>query len=267
MTGTRDTQQDGSIQAMLRDSGLEAATELRSSLEQLRALVPEQAPAPRADLAALLAAGTATSPATRTAPLDRAPSADGALPAGVVSLAERRKSRNRRLAVVGGAVIGAMTLGAGAVAASSEDFRHNLSQSVGVIFQPPAHNTPAPQPAGPSPASVPAGPVPPSSPAATGTPSGTPAPAARIPGLRPTPAPAATPPAVGRGGILPAPAHASAARGPWATRFRRRPPAPRPRSGHAHLPGRRAHQSPRPALGRWAITSRPFSGSPRTTTA
>lgn len=205
MTGTRDTQQDGSIQAMLRDSGLEAATELRSSLEQLRALVPEQAPAPRADLAALLAAGTATSPATGTAPLERASSVDGSLPPGVVSLAERRKSRNRRLAVVGGAVIGAMSLGAGAVAASSEDFRHNLSQSVGVIFQPPAHNFPAPQPAGPSPASVPAVPVPPSSPS-TGTPSGTPSPEARVPGAPAPIAPAATPPAVGRGVILPAPA-------------------------------------------------------------
>ena len=57
MTGTREPQQDGSIQAMLRDSGLEASTELRSSLEELRALVPDRAPAPRADLAALLAAG------------------------------------------------------------------------------------------------------------------------------------------------------------------------------------------------------------------
>ena len=40
MTGTRDTQQDGSIQAMLRDSGLEAAPELRNTLEQLKALGP-----------------------------------------------------------------------------------------------------------------------------------------------------------------------------------------------------------------------------------
>lgn len=207
MTGTRDTQQDGSIQAMLRDSGLEAATELRTSLEQLRALVPEQASAPRDDLAALLAAGTTGSPATGTAPLDRASSVDAALPAGVVSLADRRKSRNRRLAVVGGAVIGAMSLGAGAVAASSEDFRHNLSLSVGAIFQPTAHKPLAPQPAGSSPASVPAGPVPPSSPATAGTPSGMPSPAARIPGAPATSAPpAATPPAVGRGGILPTPA-------------------------------------------------------------
>ena len=59
MTGTRDPQQDGTIQAMLGDSGLESAAELRSALEQLRAVVPDAAPAPRADLAALLAAGTA----------------------------------------------------------------------------------------------------------------------------------------------------------------------------------------------------------------
>ena len=57
MTGTRDPQQDGSIHAMLGDSGLESAAELRSALEQLRAVVPDAAPAPRADLAALLAAG------------------------------------------------------------------------------------------------------------------------------------------------------------------------------------------------------------------
>ena len=59
MTGTRDSQQDGSIQEMLSDSDLETAAELRSALEQLRALVPDAAPAPRADLAALLAAGAA----------------------------------------------------------------------------------------------------------------------------------------------------------------------------------------------------------------
>ena len=58
MTGSHEPQQDGSIQAMLCDSGLEAATELRRSLEELRALVPDRAPAPRADLAALLAAGS-----------------------------------------------------------------------------------------------------------------------------------------------------------------------------------------------------------------
>ena len=57
MTGTRDPQQDGSIHAMLCDSGLESAAELRSALEQLRTVVPDESPAPRPELAALLAGG------------------------------------------------------------------------------------------------------------------------------------------------------------------------------------------------------------------
>ena len=133
------------------------------------------------------------------------------LPAGVTSLAERR-GRKRRLAIVGGAVVGAMTLGAGAVAASSEDFRHSVSHTVGVIFQPAGHGSPAPEHVQPSPSSVPALPAP----AATSRP-GTPG-APRLTGRGRTPnssstpgspaaghKPPATPPAVGRDGILPTP--------------------------------------------------------------
>lgn len=230
MTGTRDPQQDGSIQAMLSDSGLEAATELRSALELLRAVAPDAAPAPRADLAALLAAGSTRSnapvlattmalPTVATTALPVVASAEAAadesLPAGVTSLAERR-GRKRRLAIVGGAVVAAMTLGAGAVAASSEDFRHSVSQSVSVIFQPAGPGTPDPEHVQPSPSSVPAFPAP----AAT-SPAGTPEPApSRAPRSAPTRAakdgdedsdkqsgrrPRTTPPAFGRGGILPSP--------------------------------------------------------------
>lgn len=219
MTGTREPQQDGSIQAMLRDSGLEASTELRSSLEELRALVPDRAPAPRADLAALLAAGTpgfsalgsaaGGSPATTTAIPTVASSpdhTDEALPAGVTSLAERR-GRKRRLAIVGGAVVGAMTLGAGAVAASSGDFRESVNHTVGVIFQ-PSGKTPdvTPEPAKPSPADIPAAPVPSNAAGATTRPTADAVPqapesAASVP-AKPG---AATPPAVGRGGVLPTP--------------------------------------------------------------
>ncbi len=212
MTGTRDPQQDGSIQAMLSDSGLESAAELRSALEQLRAVVPDAAPTPRADLAALLAAGAAgvTGPAApvsaATTALPAVASAKDAanqsLPTGVTSLAERR-GRKRRLAVVGGAVVGAMTLGAGAVAASSEDFRHSVSQTVGVIFLPAGHGTPAPEHVQPSPSQVPALPAP----AATFGP-GTAPTGAGSPNSSSTPgSPAAghTPPAVGRDGILPTP--------------------------------------------------------------
>ena len=216
MTGTRDPQQDGSIHAMLSDSGLESAAELRSALEQLRAVVPDAAPAPRADLAALLAAGAAGPAAPVAAPTTVLPvvasaedAADESLPAGVMSLAERR-GRKRRLAIVGGAVVGAMTLGAGAVAASSEDFRHSVSQSVGVIFQPAGHGTPPPGHVQPSPSSVPALPAPagtsrPGAPGAAPTGAGTPN-SGSTPG---SPAAGnkspATPPAVGRDGILPAP--------------------------------------------------------------
>jgi hypothetical protein len=220
MTGTREPQQDGSIQAMLRDSGLEGSTELRSSLEALRALVPDRAPAPRADLAALLSAGASGSgahgpsadvsaaPTTTAMPaVASAPDhTDDALPAGVTSLAERR-GRKRRLAIVGGAVVGAMTLGAGAVAASSGDFRESVHHTVGMIFQ-PSGETPdvAPVPAKPSPADIPAAPVP-SNPAGATTPPAEdavpqpPGAAAEVP-AKPD---AGTPPAVGRGGVLPTP--------------------------------------------------------------
>lgn len=220
MTGTRDPQQDGSIQAMLSDSGLETAAELRSALEQLRDLVPDAAPAPRADLAALLAAG-ATGPATRDSAMTMAlptvttatDAADESLPTRVTSLAERR-GRKRRLAIVGGAVVGAMTLGAGAVAASSEDFRHSVSRTVGVIFHPAVHPAPAPEHVQPSPSDVPAIPVPGATAAATGNPGGPAAGTATSSKAsrgvssdgktRPATAPTA-PPAVGRDGILPTP--------------------------------------------------------------
>ena len=220
MTGTREPQQDGSIQAMLRDSGLEASTELRSSLEELRALVPDRAPAPRADLAALLANGApgfsapgsaaGGSSATTTTAMPAVASApdhsNEALPAGVTSLAERR-GRKRRLAIVGGAVVGAMTLGAGAVAASSGDFRESVNHTVGMIFQ-PSGETPdvAPEPAKPSPADIPAAPVPSKATGATTPPAAdavpqAPGSAAAVP-AKPG---ADTPPAVGRGGVLPTP--------------------------------------------------------------
>lgn len=220
MTGTRDPQQDGSIHAMLRDSGLESSTELRSSLEELRALVPDRAPAPRADLAALLSGGQGANAATEaattmmpavTAATTALPAVAAAdqpgedLPAGVVSLTERR-GRKRRLAIVGGAVIGAMTLGAGAVAASSEDFRDSVSKTVGIIWQ-PVDEAPdvAPEPARPSPADVPAAPAP------AKVPGGATPPAAVVPeapgstGTVPETPVAPAPPAVGRDGVLPDP--------------------------------------------------------------
>jgi hypothetical protein len=151
MTGTHATRQKDSALEMLRDAGIEPSVGLTAALDELRALVPDRAPAPRADLAALLAAGVV------------APATD-ALPANVISLSERR-GRKRRLAVASGAVIAAMTLGAGAVAAASEDFRAGVGQTVGVILKPAAAPVPVPAPAPapvsePSPAAIPAEPSP-----------------------------------------------------------------------------------------------------------
>ena len=211
MTGTREPQQEGRIQAMLQDAGLESSTELRRSLEELGALVPDRAPAPRPDLVALLARGSFASAAATTAAMPTVPPAldarESPLPAGVSSLAERR-GRKRRLAIVSGAVLGAMTLGAGAVAASSEDFRENVSHTVGSIFQ-PTGQTPdtAPEPARPSPSDIPAAPVPSRATGATTPPaSADAAPAPRPDAAVPAkPGASAAPPAVGRDGVLPTP--------------------------------------------------------------
>lgn len=235
MTGTRNPQQDGSIPAMLRDSGLEAATELRSTLEQLQALVPEQAPEPRADLAALLAAGSAAGSA---AAADFRPEpGTGNLPAGVSSLADRRRARKRRMALIGGAVVGAMSLGAGAVAASSHDFRENVGHTLGVIFQPAAPvRTPAPS--SPAPSDLPAAPVPVpagKSPVAT-HPAETSEPSAQAPAQAPKHGgPVATPPAVGRGGELPNPPRRPVKPGAPGQNGRGLAPSPLPTS--PELPG------------------------------
>jgi hypothetical protein len=103
-----------------------------------------------------------------------------------------------------------MTLGAGAVAASSDDFRHSLSQTVDVIFQPAEHATPAPELVQPSPSSVPALPAPAATaPAGTPTAPSSAAPTGAAPdgdkesGKQSGHKSRATPPAVGRDGILP----------------------------------------------------------------
>ncbi len=148
---------------------------------------------------------TTAMPTVASAP-DHSDEADEALPAGVTSLAERR-GRKRRLAIVGGAVVGAMTLGAGAVAASSGDFRESVNHTVGMIFQPSGEAPDvAPKPAKPSPADIPAAPVPSKAAGATTPPAAdavpqAPGSAAEVP-AKPG---ADTPPAVGRGGVLPTP--------------------------------------------------------------
>jgi hypothetical protein len=158
--------EEGDIQAILQDSGFEEDTDLRRSLEDLRAFALDGPPEPRADLQALLSPG-------------------------VTSLDLRRRNRQRRMGiVVGAAVVGAMGLGAGAVAASSEDFRQSVGHTVVRFFQ-PADEATAPKTdiGSPSPAGLPVLPAP-----AAGSPAPSPTTAAQSPTTSPaTPAARVTP--------------------------------------------------------------------------
>ncbi|HKS00284.1 MAG TPA: hypothetical protein VJS86_01315, partial [Arthrobacter sp.] len=147
MSVTPAGREEGEIQAILLDSGLEDDADLRRSLEELRTIGQDPAPRPRADLAALLAhgspvAGGAPTEAARTQAMRRSSTPD------VASREQHRRNRQRRMGmVVGAAVVGAMGLGAGAVAASSEDFRNSVGHTVVQIFQPASETTaPAPVP-------------------------------------------------------------------------------------------------------------------------
>jgi hypothetical protein len=140
--------EEGDIQAILQDSGFEEDADLRRSLEELRAFALDGVPQPRSDLQALLTPG-------------------------VTRLDLRRRNRKRRMGVVlGAAVVGAMGLGAGAVAAS-EDFRQSVSHAVVKIFE-PASQTPAPdtQAAPPSHSGVSVPPAAAVTPSPSATPSG-----------------------------------------------------------------------------------------------
>jgi hypothetical protein len=168
MSVTPAGREEGEIQAILLDSGLEDDADLRRSLEVLRGLAGDSAPQPRADLAAMLAHGASAS----GVPAPVVPSQGGAMrraASNVASLEMHRRNRQRRMGfVVGAAVVGAMGLGAGAVAASSEDFRNSVGHTVVRIFQPTSETT-APTPVPTSPAGIPAPTVAAPKPSVTGT--------------------------------------------------------------------------------------------------
>lgn len=154
MSVTPAGREEGEIQAILLDSGLEDDADLRRSLEELRMFGQDPAPRPRADLAELLAHGSPEAGGLPTQVMRRASTPD------VASLDLHRRNRQRRMGlVVGAAVVGAMGLGAGAVAASSEDFRNSVGHTVVRIFQPASEST-APVPTPTSPADLPAVPAP-----------------------------------------------------------------------------------------------------------
>ncbi|MBT2549292.1 hypothetical protein [Arthrobacter sp. ISL-65] len=159
MSVTPAGREEGEIQAILLDSGLEDDADLRRSLEELRGLAQDSAPQPRADLAAMLAHGASASGVPASVVPAQGPAMRRAA-SNVASLELHRRNRQRRMGfVVGAAVVGAMGLGAGAVAASSEDFRNSVGHTVVRIFQ-PASETTAPTPVATSPAGIPAAPAP-----------------------------------------------------------------------------------------------------------
>jgi hypothetical protein len=159
MSVTPAGREEGEIQAILLDSGLEDDADLRRSLEELRGFAHDSAPQPRAELAALLVHGASASgvlahgETPQSMPMRRA--------TNNASLEHHPRNPQRRMGfVVGAAVVGANGLGAGAVAAaSSEDFRNSVGHTVVRIFQPTSDTT-APTPMPTSPADVPAAPAP-----------------------------------------------------------------------------------------------------------
>lgn len=158
MSVTPAGREEGAIQAILLDSGLEDDADLRRSLEELRGFAQDSAPEPRADVAALLTGGASSEGISAHDATVPGPSMRRA--SNVASLELHRRNRQRRMGiVVGAAVVGAMGLGAGAVAASSEDFRNSVGHAVVQIFQ-PASETTAPTPVPTSPADIPADPAP-----------------------------------------------------------------------------------------------------------
>ncbi|MBT1003433.1 hypothetical protein KIH31_12545 [Paenarthrobacter sp. DKR-5] len=134
MTPDQNRETDERILEMLHESDLEDDAALAASLRDLRALGQQEAPEPSAELAALLTPG-------------------------VSSLERKRWSRRHRTAVVSVAVVGAMGLGAGAVAAANPDFRDSVSKTVSVLLRPSAEQSQPPAvkaPASHEPSAIPA---------------------------------------------------------------------------------------------------------------
>ncbi|TQJ59392.1 hypothetical protein FBY30_1641 [Arthrobacter sp. SLBN-83] len=197
MSDTAGSRNGGAIDQLLLEAGMGDDGQLRDALADLRSLAAE-APAPSAEIAALMAGSPRAAAAADTTVLPTA-----AQPAD--ELAARRKAK-RRITLTTLSVAASLAAGGAVAAASDQGFRDSFTQlnhavttfvtGSGVM---PAGNTggeaPAPKPVAPgpsatsSPDSVPAAPAPASAPAVV-APSSIPA----RPGNTPTHgAPAETP--------------------------------------------------------------------------
>ncbi|WP_427017067.1 hypothetical protein ACQCSX_20640 [Pseudarthrobacter sp. P1] len=125
MTGHNDSD-ESTLDTLLLESGQGDAPELKQVLRELCSLASGVAPAPSAELQALLS----TTSAKPTRHLSSVPtrSSESTMPGP----APRRR---RRSAVISLTVVAAMGLGAGAAAAASEDFRGVAQQIISGIVQ------------------------------------------------------------------------------------------------------------------------------------
>lgn len=181
MSDTAGSRNDGSIDQLLLEAGMDDDGQLRHALVNLRTLAAE-APAPSADVAALMAGGSIHGYPTTLLP-EREP---GVQPAD--ELAARRRAK-RRITLTTLSVAASLAAGGAVAAASDQGFRdsftqlnHAVTSFVTGSVAPGGNNTrqvPAPPPAAPrtsatsSADAVPPAPVSASAPAA-GSPSGIP---------------------------------------------------------------------------------------------
>lgn len=125
MTAIRNAQDEQVVQRLLLEFGVAAGTGLEDVLHQIRALESVPAPTPSGELAALLHLG-------------------------VDELTGRRWARRHRAGLITLAVVGALSLGASAAAASSPQFREIAQDTVVNLINhyTPFHVDPPQPPAG-----------------------------------------------------------------------------------------------------------------------
>lgn len=104
----KDIDRDAIIHELMLEAGMTDAPELADSLKAVKSFASMPAPVPGAALAAMLAGAAAAGD-----PMDELP---------IDELGKRRRLRKHRPAVIGAAVLTAMGLGIGGVAASSSGF-------------------------------------------------------------------------------------------------------------------------------------------------
>ncbi|MDQ0119920.1 hypothetical protein AB0280_04535 [Pseudarthrobacter sp902506025] len=202
MSDTAGSRNQGAVDQLLLEAGMDDDGQLRDALLNLRALAAE-APAPSAEIAALMAgtptAATTVLPvgvpaATTVLPTTGATAEGGAAQPSPVKpadeLAARRRAK-RRITLTTLSVAASLAAGGAVAAASDQGFRDSISQLnqavtsfvTGSAAAPAGNDTtqaPVPVPAGPRPSAtssadaVPPAPAPASAPAAA-APSGVPA--------------------------------------------------------------------------------------------